>query len=254
MADSGNTIPEDFDPVIRQDGVLLVGGHAVNLWAGYYAGRGDAELAAFAPFTSKDADIFMPDREIALGIAATAGWEFRENPDEAATMPVMAYITLVRGTETLRVEVLRRVTGLDAAELAETEILSLKSGVRYCVPAPEIMLKAKLANAVMIDQKGRQDVRHVRMMVVCCRAYLEDIAQAVAKGSVSAAEGALRFDAVRRVLACPWAGQTREKYGVNVSAALPPREKLGDDPKLNLIRQTYEAAPRQVIKGPGLAP
>ncbi|RRJ98989.1 hypothetical protein Ga0100231_000765 [Opitutaceae bacterium TAV4] len=53
---SEQTTPADFDPVFSK-GVPIVGGHAVNLWATLYSDRGDPELAAFAPFTSKDADI-----------------------------------------------------------------------------------------------------------------------------------------------------------------------------------------------------
>lgn len=53
------TRPEDFSEVFGREGVLVVGGHAVNLWASYYAPRGDAELKGFAPFLSKDGDIFL---------------------------------------------------------------------------------------------------------------------------------------------------------------------------------------------------
>jgi hypothetical protein len=46
------TQPGDFDPIFSQD-VVIVGGPAVNLWASYYAARGDEVLAGFAPFTSQ---------------------------------------------------------------------------------------------------------------------------------------------------------------------------------------------------------
>jgi hypothetical protein len=64
-----STTPEDFDPIFSQ-GVVIVGGHAVNLWASFYAARGDPELAQFAPFTSKDADIFLRDSALASAISA----------------------------------------------------------------------------------------------------------------------------------------------------------------------------------------
>ncbi len=74
------TKPQDFDPIFSQ-GVVIIGGHAVNLWASFYANRGDRILAGFAPFTSKDADIFLKDRDLALAVAAAAGWAFRSNPE-----------------------------------------------------------------------------------------------------------------------------------------------------------------------------
>lgn len=83
MADQ--TQPKDFDPIFSQ-GVVIVGGHAVNLWASFYADRGDSVLASFAPFTSKDADIFVKDRDLALAVAASAGWRFRVNPEPRSSV------------------------------------------------------------------------------------------------------------------------------------------------------------------------
>jgi len=80
VSTSEPTIPEDFDPIFSQ-GVVIVGGHAVNLWASYYAARGDPILAQFSPFTSKDADIFLRDPALAAAVAAAAGWNFRSNPE-----------------------------------------------------------------------------------------------------------------------------------------------------------------------------
>jgi hypothetical protein len=85
------TQPQDFDPIFAQ-GVVIVGGHAVNLWASFYADRGDPVLAGFAPFTSKDADIFLKDRDLALAVAAKAGWTFRANPEPRS--PVLGAIIL----------------------------------------------------------------------------------------------------------------------------------------------------------------
>ena len=69
MSAPESTVPEEFNDIFRQ-GVLVVGGHAVNLWASYYAHRGDRQLAAYAPFVSKDADIHLRDKEMAMGVAA----------------------------------------------------------------------------------------------------------------------------------------------------------------------------------------
>lgn len=101
MADQ--TQPEDYDPVFDQ-GVVIVGGQAVNIWAEVYAARGDRILETFAPFMSKDAD-------------------------------------------------------------------------------PDIMLKAKMANLAGIWQDDRDDERHVRIMILCCRHYLRDAATAVKNAS-----------------------------------------------------------------------
>jgi hypothetical protein len=74
------THPEDFDPIFEQE-VVIVGGHAVNLWAGYYAPRGDDALKLFLPFTSKDADVFLKDKDVAIAVSSAAGWQFQNNPE-----------------------------------------------------------------------------------------------------------------------------------------------------------------------------
>jgi len=37
---------------------------------------------------------------------------------------------------------------------------------------PHLVLKAKIENAADIDQEGRNDVKHVRMMILCMRAFI----------------------------------------------------------------------------------
>jgi len=78
------TQPEDYDPVFDQ-GVVIVGGQAVNIWAEVYAARGDRILETFAPFMSKDADV--------------------------------GFIELKRDNKRFRVEVLRSVKGLTDEDL-----------------------------------------------------------------------------------------------------------------------------------------
>jgi hypothetical protein len=156
------TTPEDFDPIFSQR-VVIVGGHAVNLWASFYAARDDPELAQFAPFTSKDADIFLRDSALASAIAASASWEFHGNPEPRS--PVLGILVMQRGTVSLQVDVLRSVTGLSDDDLAATESITFEDGKFYSVPAPDVMLKAKLANLRQHKQEDRQDERHVRILI-----------------------------------------------------------------------------------------
>lgn len=110
MADA--TTPGEFDPIFRQ-GVPIVGGHAVNLWATYYSPRGDKELREFAPFISKDGDIYLKDPQIAQAVATAAGWRFEKNPE--ARSAVLGRIVLEKGGVRLDVHVMRSVNGLSEA-------------------------------------------------------------------------------------------------------------------------------------------
>ena len=224
------TKPEDFDPVFAQ-GVVIVGGHAVNLWASYYASTGDAALAAFAPFTSKDADIFVRDKETARAIAAAAGWTFRNNPEPRS--PVLGAIVLRRGHSELQIDVLRSITGLTAEDLNVTAQITFEDGRSYSVPAPDIMLKAKLANLEFHAQRDRQDERHVRILVKCCEHYLRATAEAAGRGDLEEREAVERFMATHRTIRGGKALDAR--HGLNLAAAIPAKEtiaRLSGTPRL----------------------
>ncbi len=243
MSGPESTVPEEFNDIFRQ-GVLVVGGHAVNLWASYYAHRGDRTLAGFAPFVSKDADIHLRDKDVALAVAAAAGWRFRENPEVRS--PVLGQIVMVRAGKELRVDVLRSVTGLTAADLTTTEAITFSDGRSYSVPAPEIMLKAKLANLALHDQRDRQDARHARILVSCCRHYLMDAYAAVAAGRLAERDAVDRFMSARDVIASEPAARMNARHELGISAAIPSAETLAHlsgYPRLHAF-YVHQIAPR----------
>jgi hypothetical protein len=41
---------------------------------------------------------------------------------------------------------------------------------------PHLILKAKIENSESIPQEGRNDVKHVRMMILCVRAFIREFA------------------------------------------------------------------------------
>jgi hypothetical protein len=242
------TKPQDFDPIFSQ-GVVIVGGHAVNLWASFYANRGDPVLASFAPFTSKDADIFLKDRALALAVAAAAGWEFRNNPEPRS--PILGAIVMKKGAAELQVDVLRTVTGLTHDDLAVTESITFANGRTYAVPAPDIMLKAKLANLASHNQKERQDERHVRILTRCCSFYLADTLVAVRANGLSEREAVERFMATQRVITSERAQSLEKRFELGLSSAIPPRAKPGEISAFTRLRSFYdhqvlgEGVPRQ---------
>jgi hypothetical protein len=229
------TQPQDFDPIFLQD-VVIVGGHAVNLWASFYSVRGDLVLARFAPFTSKDADIFVRDKELARAIAAVAGWEFRDNPEPRS--PVLGAIILRRGGKELQVDVLHRVTGLTPSDLNTTDTISFDNGGSYSVPAPDVMLKAKLANLDLHDQANRQDERHVRILVRCCAHYLVDTVNAVLAGELDEREAVERFMATLRTQS-KWK-QLDARHGLNLKEAIPGYSELPGLDSLPKLRAFYD--------------
>lgn len=203
---------------------MVVGGHAVNLWASYYAPRGDLELARFAPFLSKDGDIFLRDKALAMALATAAGWKFRSNPEPRS--PVLGHIYLEKEGRELTVDVLQSVRGLTSGDMNTTEAIELRDGRRYAVPAPEVMLKAKIANLATIPQVDRPDLRHVRILAICCRHYLTDAYAAVQAGQLSERDAVERFMSTLKVIQSAEARSMDRKHALDLDAAVPPRAAL----------------------------
>jgi hypothetical protein len=217
------TTPDEFDPIFRQ-GVLVVGGHAVNLWGSYYAGRGDPRLQMFAPFISKDGDVFVRDKELARAVAASAGWKFRDNPE--ARSPVLGHIYLTQKNGELRVDVLRSVTGLTDEDLSFTAELQFSEGRTYLLPAPHILLKAKLANLAEHNQEDRQDARHVQIMVACNRQYLLDAHAAVRSGAMTERDAVDYFMDALRVIRGPRSSRMDRQHDLRLASCIPSRSEI----------------------------
>jgi hypothetical protein len=145
-----------------------------------------------------------------------------------------------RGGQTLVIHVMRSVTGLSDADLIKTEDLRLEDGSTYCVPAPDVMLKAKLTNLATIDQTERQDERHVRMLIPCCRHYLLDTYEAVRVGELAEREAVDRFMDMSRVIRTELARHLDKKHKLNVEAAIPRESDLKGLPSRLKLKAFYD--------------
>ena len=74
-------------------------------------------------------------------------------------------------------EALRSVKGVSDEELKGRASLDIAEN-EILVPLPHVLLKAKLSNALELDQEDRQDVKHVKLLAVVLREYLIDLARA----------------------------------------------------------------------------
>lgn len=160
---------------------IVVGGHAVNLWSEYYLARDVKELHGYLPFTSKDLDLVGSMGLLERLHEAHKGKLSRSEPRS----PVLGRIDVERdGGGFLRVEVLHAVKGLDAKDLARTMQVGLGQVVAR-VLMPHLILKAKIENSGSIPQEGRNDVKHVHMMILCVRAFIREFAGYVGEGQAS---------------------------------------------------------------------
>lgn len=161
---------------------VIVGGHAVNLWAVYFLSRGVGELSQYLPFTSKDLDLVGTWDLLECLHERLKGKLSRSEPRS----PVLGRLVVSSPSgEELTIEVLHTVNGLDFKELGRTIDLQADD-VFGRVLMPHLVLKAKIENAVTIDQTGRNDVKHVGMMILGVRAFITELAAQVAEGEFNA--------------------------------------------------------------------
>lgn len=161
--------------------LVVVGGHAVNLWAVYFLSKGFGEMAKYLPFTSKDLDLVGTWELLDRLHGRLKGKLSRSEPRG----PVLGRLVVSAPSgQDLIIEVLHAVKGLDFKELARTIDLQTDE-VFGRVLMPHLVLKAKIENAVTIDQAGRNDVKHLGMMILAVRAFITELAVQVAAGHFS---------------------------------------------------------------------
>ena len=166
---------EDFEAILRaisrqNEPVVLVGGHAVNVWALSYQDRLGKLLAPLQPFTSGDMDVFAT-RSALLGLHQELGGKLLlSGPREIIDG------TLILGVDpdTRELDVLRKVNGIPKVESQNAVAMNV-CGHEIQVLFPHLLLQGKLENALSLNQKERQDVKHVKIMALVLREFLTDV-------------------------------------------------------------------------------
>lgn len=166
---------EDFESILRaiskqKEPVILVGGHAVNVWALSYPDRLGDLLAPLRPFTSGDMDVYAT-RNGLMGLYEELGGKLLLSGPREITDG-----TLIVGAEpdTRELDVLRSVKGLPKID-AQSAIPLEVCGHVIQVLFPHLLLQAKLENALRLDQRDRQDIKHVKIMALVLREFLQDV-------------------------------------------------------------------------------
>jgi len=161
------TVSDYIDLLNEGTGLLLVGGQAVNLWAERYQVE-EPEILHYQPFTSRDADFYRRVPKMCL----PANWRELPKPTKGRVR-IVAHA--LQGPEGQTAEVLRTVNGLNRKELEEGSIAIEYAGAPMWFLAPPALFQAKLANVQCLDQKGRQDVKHLKLLVPVTRCFFADL-------------------------------------------------------------------------------
>lgn len=201
---------------------VVVGGQAANAWAIYYSKRIGRKLARYRPFTSKDLDI-TGNRELLEHIKRiTNGAVFYSEPRS----PVIGYVEASLGDGLRKIEVLRDVKGLVRDELADAIPVTVGNLVVHLL-APIKVLKAKICNVVTLDQTERNDLNHVRIMILCVREFILDLVESAADGSVSQRDVVDFLEELREIVLSPAAGKAENMWNLDFGKVWPAKELAG---------------------------
>lgn len=155
---------------------VLIGGQAVNLWARHY----EEDLPAWRdlhPFTSRDLDYHggLADARLAMKVLR-AGGRLNTASDPSPNAGVLT-VPMPDGRE-LVVDILTGVFGVSATEVERTAVelsgTRALSGLTLRVIHPLLLLEAKTAALRGLNQDGRQDAKHLRILVLALRKWLRD--------------------------------------------------------------------------------
>jgi len=175
---------ELFSKLVQsQHSFILIGGQAVNYWAERYLPT-EPELERLAPFTSADIDFLGTRKDVA---------ELGRITGRKPAYPSWHELTMLAGvipcqtdTGEASIEVVRSVPQSTSEEVRATSIKAAHAGFRLEVINPVALLRSKADLARTVDQTHRQDVHHLRIMVICTKAFLQEVLLAVERDEVSA--------------------------------------------------------------------
>lgn len=222
------------------DPPILAGGHAVNLWAMYFLAEGVDALSEFRPFTSKDLDLVGTWELLERLHERLKGKLTRSEPRS----PVLGRLVVPSMSgEDLTIEVLHTVKGLDFKELARTVDLQADE-VFGRVLLPHLVLKAKIENAVTIDQTERNDVKHVGMMILVLRAFISKLAGQVADGELGGRTLVNFLGEVLEIAESPASAAASQMWGFDFSEVWP-RAALASSGNEKIIRWLQHRLPEE---------
>jgi hypothetical protein len=249
MARSQRRPVEEFAAVFRalsehvKDPIVLVGGHAVNVWALTYQDRLGESLRPHEPLTSGDMDVYATRNALLALHRDLGGRLLLSGPREITDG------TLILGVEpdTREIDVLRSVKGIPTIEAQDTILLKV-SGYNVPVLFPHILLQGKLDNALHLDQAGRQDVKHVTVLALVLHEFLKEV---VATAIPANEKPALAFlQDVLAVLTSTNAQEFTQLYGLDFEETMPVHELAGS-PLSRLKRFGAERLPRAFARAAG---
>lgn len=140
---------------------FLEGGQAVNFWAEYFSNKGaGAAIERFQPFTSKDCDLWVSFAALRyIESSARGGTLIKGNSPADGQIGIFT----LKGERPLRIDLMSNVYGVPQDKIPKVlERAIIVGGISIIDPIS--LFQSKCHCLLGLDQTGRQDEKHVRML------------------------------------------------------------------------------------------
>ena len=154
---------------------VLIGGQAVNYWAERYLST-EADLEKLQPFTSQDID-FKGNPTDVERIARQLNLS-PNYPPKVSMTALSGFIPFQIGALKSSIEIVRRIPGI-SDHIDTPAIQAVWDGKTIRVLDPISLLACKLELAATVQQRERQDVVHLKILLLCVRAFLDEVLRQV---------------------------------------------------------------------------
>jgi hypothetical protein len=226
LSDANRFSVSDFSEIFRirnqQDlPYLLIGGQAINYWAERYL-RTEPELQEHLPFTSEDIDF----KGTKLDVERIADQLGRKAifPRRVEMTALAGSIPILLGDTRSNIEIVRRVPGVIDDQLEATAIDFEIHGIRSRVVQPILLVAAKLYLACKVPQEKRQDVKHLKIIIICARAFLRDVLADVEAGRIDPDPWLAAVNKLHKLATSTQGRKAAKHFGIDWSKCLPMTE------------------------------
>lgn len=196
---------------------LLIGGQAVNYWAERYLAV-EPQLRTLQPFTSEDIDFKGGSddvQRIARQLELTPGY-----PPKVQMTALAGTIPFQIGGLKSNIEVVRRIPGV-AGSVDAMAVHAEWNGRTIRVLDPISLLASKLELVASVSQEKRHDVPHLKILLPCVRAFLNEFLQQVERSEIPARHWLGAANQVLKLTTAKRARKIAVKHRINWADILP---------------------------------
>jgi hypothetical protein len=200
---------------------FLGGGQAVNFWAEFYSGRNaEAYLTSFRPFTSKDCDIWVSYDAFQYIRTKTGIGKLVVGTSPAdGQLGILSLDT----SPVVTVDLMTSVYGVPQETLPRLMERALVIG-EIRVIDPIFLFQSKCCCLLGLDQIGRQDEKHVRMLTFVLPAHFESLLGEATEGRITQRALINELKLLKRILKLQKVRQALQNIGTDPATLFPAKQ------------------------------